>query len=62
MSTLKSDTVQDNKKFVSPQEAANILYVSKQTLRRYNAENKLRAVKTPGNHNRYDRVRESPLF
>lgn len=40
-------------KLVSPKDAANILHVSKQSLRRYHAENKLRAVKTPGKHNRY---------
>ena len=49
---------------LSPKEAADLLNITPQTLRKYVKENKLRTEKTPGNHNRYlkddvERLREA---
>lgn len=40
--------------YVSPREAMSILGVSEKTLRNWDAAGKIKVIRTPSNHRRYD--------
>ncbi|MCV3215560.1 IS607 family transposase [Plectonema radiosum NIES-515] len=43
-----------SKKYVSPKEAQNILGVTERTLRNWDEQGKIRTIRTPSGHRRYD--------
>lgn len=44
------------KPFVSSHEAANMLYVAPETIRRWHKQGHIEGVKTPGGHTRFSRT------
>lgn len=52
----------DRPELINTAAAAEVLGVSVQTVRRWERSGHLRAVRTPGNHRRYDRAQVEQLL
>ncbi|MDJ0732945.1 MAG: IS607 family transposase [Nostocaceae cyanobacterium] len=51
---MKTQNTTMSKKYVTPKQAQNILGVSEKTLRNWDEQGKIRTIRTPSGHRRYD--------